>query len=481
MSVDIAGFEGLFKTLSGIDLSGEGPLSVPWREASADAVRAAVEPCVALLPRAYRAGYSSPLSDSMATLVDQLDPITLETLAGAVYDHKASAVRPQLRRFLAVVSNLYRSFLDREQRATLNLPLVEQLPPLAMFQQSGQTGPFTLPVDSIQQITGGTVGVVSLPATYRDHPLLWASLAHETGGHDVLHADPGLVPELRRGVQQIFGGGHAGAGGQVSSGRLLGLLWAYWMDEAASDVYGVLNIGPTFGLNLAAFFSALLSGFTGTATPRLRAATGPDQAGNLDVHPTDILRLDLIQGVVESLTGLSQASRAAYTSALDELSAMCGGDAATVSLQGLIRTDNGSGVKVNTSAPMSTMKAAARTVGSYIATAKLSALSGHSIQTIETWDDPDELAAQNVMNALRAGQSITHVGDDAQLLAGATLAAFAGAASYSDLTHSLNEALDASWASDPVWSIPTPDPAWINTSILPADQYGPSVDITWRL
>src|SRR5262249_41005014 len=155
------------------------------------------------------------------------------------------------------VSNLYRSFLSARRRSRAKFPLVETLPPLATFAHGGEGGPFTLPVDGVRELCGAKVGVVSLPSTYRDHPILWASLAHETGGPDVLPADEGLLSELAAGVAGLFGGGPLQPGKPLSGPQLLGLLWGYWIDEAASDVYGLLNIGPAFGFSLAAFFAAL--------------------------------------------------------------------------------------------------------------------------------------------------------------------------------------------------------------------------------
>lgn len=70
-------------------------------------------------------------------------------------------------------------------------------------------------------------------------------------------------------------------------------------------------------------------------------------------------------------------------------------------------------------------------------------------------------------------------GDDAQLLAGATLAAFAGSTSYDLISQGLNDALDASWAADPIWSLPKPDPTWINSAVTATEKFGPSVDIAW--
>ena len=158
----------------------------------------------------YREGYAAALIREAPALAaqydDRISPVTVEALTGAVYDHDPAAdVRSELRRFLAVLSDLFMSFVASERRARLDIPLIGQLPPLAVFQSSGRMGPFTIPADGVPRLLGVDVGVVSLPSAYRAHPVLWSSLVHETGGHDVTHADPGLLGELADLVGSMFG------------------------------------------------------------------------------------------------------------------------------------------------------------------------------------------------------------------------------------------------------------------------------------
>ena len=127
------------------------------------------------LPQTYAEAYTKPLEADLRRLISLArrgDPTAAETLTGAVYQHAPDSPNAAaLDRFLAVISNMYRSFLDKDKRASAGVSLVEALPPLAMFQHDGEDRPFTLPVDDVQQLIGSKVGVVSMPATYAPHPV----------------------------------------------------------------------------------------------------------------------------------------------------------------------------------------------------------------------------------------------------------------------------------------------------------------------
>jgi hypothetical protein len=249
-------------------------------------------------------------------------------------------------------------------------------------------------------------------------------------------------------------------------GAFLGLLWSFWMDEAASDVYGVMNIGPTFGLNLAVFFAAIGERDNPTGRPSLRVTSGPDERGVLDPHPTDILRLDLIAGATQALSGLGVGRRDSFVADLEQLRAICAPGATTITIQGLLPTGPGVGVPIRTQLPIAPMQTAARQVGNYIATAKLAALAGKSIQELETWDDTDEEASRRIADGIHGNRSVVGAGDDAALLAGATLAAFGDPSGYDVVTARLDEALDSSFASDPYWGTAMRDPILLRTVVI---------------
>jgi hypothetical protein len=451
--IRVEAFIQLYRRLLGIDFFGTAGEALPHGPALAEVIREGA----ARLPELYAAEYASPLQSSLSRLLQlvaarELDATTLEALTGAVYQHRQrSREHGAIDRFLAVISDLFRSFLDAGKRAKADVPLRQTLPPLAMFQHDGHAGPFTITVEQVERLIQSKVGVVTMPATYANHPLIWASLAHETGGHDVTHADPGLLTELAVGIPSALADIRTGG----LSRDQLALLWSYWIDEASADVYGLLNIGPAFAPNQAAFFAAI-EAEGDNPPPRLRMISkfdprDPNQI--LDPHPTDILRLHLAAGVIGTLTHLSSQTRTDYIKLLDDLAGLLtSGD--TLAITGNVPIGQGRLQPIEMTVPLNIMAETARNVGGFIATAKLDALNGRSIQQIETWDDPDEARATSVKEALLEGRPIGDLGDDADLLAGATMALLERPALYDRVTAALNNGLNLSFERDPIWGPP---------------------------
>jgi hypothetical protein len=233
----------------------------------------------------------------------------------------------------------------------------------------------------------------------------------------------------------------------------MGSIWGAWIDEAASDVYGLLNVGPAFAVSLAAFFSALEK--SGDSERKLGTIGTflPVSDGQLvDPHPVDVLRLYLAMGVVEALEGLSVAKRSEWLALIDSIAKAAAGGATDIDVIDVVEK------KVVQKLPLDVMADAAKRVGEFIASTKLDALGGHSVQEIETWDDTDEQAAANI-SALAATSSIVALGDDAQLLAGATVALLDDPTKYVPITTRLNAALDDSFFRDPVFGTAIPHSA----------------------
>lgn len=467
-------------------------------------LRGDLEIASTLLPGIYQKNYCAPVLASLASLQNRSSG-TLETLAGAVYDHANPEVARYVRPFLAFTSNLYRSFLEPERLPLSNFPqpnstlpgLVTFRPKLDLNINNPHFVPFTLPVDEVERLCGSTVAVISLPSCYRNHPVLsWGCVAHEAGGHDVLHSYPGLLQELKQGVRELFYQGSDPHGGRIEGERqFLGLLWQHWTEEAAADVYAVMNLGPAYGIGMTTYLAALserirteyLYSFPGNSRRRdglaALAVSSRDGDTYVDYHPTKLLSLYVIIGAIDGLRTLSEPRKNQYINAITECINEClkGNEVLTkmgrdipalqkfvshyatdgaVRIRGAIRLKSGFWVNIPDNSycalPLNALQECARDVGYYIATAKLRAFNGYSIQDLETWDDSDEMAADQVArHIMGSADDVSDKGDDAQIFAGAIQALAADPDQYVPINNHLLTALDASFRDDQVWGVPT--------------------------
>lgn len=450
----------LASTLGTFDLLGQGTIEVPWGTTpSVAAFVDAMSRGEALLPWAYQRAYVGALHDNMdrllaaTTIAGSGDPA--ETLLGAIYEHERSnPVCLPLRRFNVVIAHFFRAFLANHKRTRLGLQTVERLPPLATFNHSGARGPYTFPSDAVTNLVGSDVGVVSLPASYSGHPVIWAALAHETGGHDIVHAIPGLLADLSALPLALVPSFAAALGIDAWTAHMLGILWRYWIDEAAADVCATLNMGPAFALN----FTTLLAAFHGErgppATPALWTSSVAHAGVPLDPHPVDVLRLGLASGTVGSLPGLDAAARQAYVALLSQITESLSGGAAMVTVQGEIPVPGSATIPLNLSLSLAQMQYAAAIMGTAIANTPLPSLNGHTLQQVETWDRFDEQAAWRFAVALSNKSETLPAVYSAHILAGATLALYNDPTGYDEITRRVTDALDEQVVRDRFWSVP---------------------------
>jgi hypothetical protein len=464
-----------------------------------------------LFPASYQSAYVDKAIRNFENVHTDEPPGILQALAGAVTNHDPkSSVRRDIRRLVAVISNIHRSFLDEGKNVNLNHKK-PSLPPLAAFihdpLESKKITAFTV-VPTQPALKGAlrtTVPVVGLPSSYRKDLLLWGVLAHETCGHPVLHTIPNLLEDLtnRIGTAKLPDGPVIPRHGSIPRDILLAI-WKHWIEEAASDVFAVLNIGPSYGIGWGLFMAGLNASFALGGSGKIQPELSVKSLADADQHPVDILTLYVVMGALDTLDGLSRTRRSRYIREIESIAALCGKEELeliTVRADRLKlsrKTRSSLEKKLTKRVPMfvrstahttksfkesivgkrlkdlrildaqtpdslpfdmlvlpqNEMKNTARRVGAYIATAKLPAFGGKSVQDLETWDNPDEESAWRIAHRLIANQSVAGMGDDAQLLAGGVLAFYQQPEQYKKINEHLMKALDVSFECDPIWSPP---------------------------
>ena len=312
--------------------------------------------------------------------------------------------------FEEVVSDLYDGFLSAEDRRGVAPPDRETLPPLVKFGNP-DAGPYTWPADATGNF-GMKVAVVNLPPANAHHGLLaWPALGHETAGHDILHADIGLLPEVADAVR-------AGLTADAST-KALASYWADRIDETASDVLGILNMGPSPAIGLIGFFRGL-SGAAGE--PPVLRSSGPAA----DPHPADILRGFLGAATVRQLE-FSQAADWA-----DVILAETQKDVAKIVLAGATVT-------------VAAAKKSAEIVSKVIVSHPMRALESHAFGEIQNWRDADETIVQQLRPSLTTASKIptsfTAGVFAAHLVAAATTSALAQGANIAVIFRRMIEGL----------------------------------------
>ena len=331
-------------------------------------LRARLQKACTQLPEAYRSAVCDPLLRALDGMgpggfarILAKDPARtgearlLLDVAQAVLQSGEGYQARATSAFQEVVSDLYEGFLSAEDRRGVEPPDHGVTPPLVRWGR-GETGPYTWPATATATFDV-KAAVVSLPAANGAGGLLaWPALAHETAGHDILAADDGLRAELARAVKK-----------EVLSEKIDPAVAAYWserVDEAAADVLGVLNMGPSAAVGMVGYFRALNGAWRGVA--ELRSAGRED-----DPHPADIARAYLAAETVRLLS-FSGAERWA-----DRLIAEADRDLGHVRL-GDVAVSAG------------VARASAAAVAHAIVRTRVPALEGRSLGEIQDWRDRDE-------------------------------------------------------------------------------------------
>lgn len=268
--------------------------------------------------------------------------------------------------FQAVVSDLYDGFLSDEDRLAVKNPDKEIIAPLIKWGNPG-AGPYTWPADATENV-GVKTAIVNLPPSHAEGCLLgWSSLGHETGGHDILHADNGLLQEIRDNVKYAL----------KSEGMdILAKYLGDRIDETASDILGILNMGPAVGIGVIGYFCGIEAAISGK--PALSNIDPGDGA-----HPVDILRGYLAAESVRLLK-FSEANK--YAEIIKN---------ETNKYLNTITLDN------HKSIDKESVCKACKIVADIVMNKNLKSLENHSLGEIQNWHDSDEDIVNKVRLYLR--------------------------------------------------------------------------------
>jgi hypothetical protein len=150
--------------------------------------------------------------------------------------------------------------------------------------------------------------------------------------------------------------------------------WSARIDETASDVMGILNMGPAAGIGLIGYFRGLNAAFTGEL--RLRNS-GPAN----DPHSADIVRGFLAAATVRLLRFTERKSWA------DLIAQETTNDVTAIRLSGVTITEQ-------------LARRSAELVATAIVTTKMNSLEHHALGEIQNWRDVDEEIVQELSTIL---------------------------------------------------------------------------------
>jgi hypothetical protein len=401
----------------------------PYNEAAVSKLLKSLPPN---FPARYATAYGTPVATGIGNIVSKinqkyvdeqaLDPrgaasmaeLRLNSFVGAIVDwnYQGTTLR-DLKAFKTLTDSIFGSFSfvkEHFPQTRARRPPA----PLTMFAPNSGWGFTTINPQHAQEYTDLEIAVVSLPFSFHGMPLLWGPLAHEVGGHDVIHTVPSLIKELKEGVSTLS---------ELDAGW--DDIWVAWMEEAAADVFATLILGPVFAVALAARLASADGRLATTFTLENGLPTGE--------HPVELLRLYVLKGAIGCLEQIGNARRQYWKGELERIIRIATGSAKDITANIAPGTADYAIKK---------LAAQAEAVGRFILNTKLQCLENRSVRDIKDWTADDETAVEELVNSLNAETTPPSVGLP-YLLAASILAAYRTPASFDKLNCQLREML---WA-----------------------------------
>ena len=265
--------------------------------------------------------------------------------------------------FHELISDLYDGFLYKERRKELGIKPPERstIAPIARWDLDVFAGPYTWVIEATAIFDVGAA-IVNLPISGAQSGIfMWTTLGHETVGHDILHADFGLREELQTAIWN-----------ELKKENIDDRIIHHWVDridETASDVLEILNMGPMAAVGTVGFLRA--------ANPEMVL----DNIGTEgEAHPISILRGYLAASVVELLS---------FDGRVDKDKRFWADYIRSKADEDLKKRSNELKLSWKRLDPEMS-KTSAKIVAKAIATTQLSSLENHRLIDVQNWSNEDE-------------------------------------------------------------------------------------------
>jgi hypothetical protein len=332
--------------------------------------------------------------------------------------------------FHEMIFDLFAGFLSQEDREGVKNPDYLTIAPLPKW---GMDFPYTVtPADpEAWRNVGFKTTIVNLPLANADRGLLtWAALPHETGGHDILSSDEGLIDELRMAVKAEQE--------KEGIGSALSNYWSPRIEETGADVLGILNMGPAVAIAMI----GLLRGLNAAGLNPLEEVAKPVLSNRSPSnYPADLLRGYLAAYTTGKLSfeGAKEWEEVLLAETDKDLNPTC-----KIEIDGeLVGAED--------------IKRSVAITAETISRKPMSSLENHYIGEIQDWHDHDEEIVNENLRPILAGEEpllefypkdtyATHA------VAAGVIAALAGDAKISTIFGRMKDMLKTMHNTDPTMS-----------------------------
>lgn len=206
-----------------------------------------LSPTIVNLDKLGEEGFNQLLEDKKKASQTRYLKVLIDALLQRNFSCYSKVAYKDLLAFQALVSSFHQEVLN----CAISDLVQNTLFPIAVWGTTPYTYfPKNLDEDIFGDLSQRQVTIVELPYSLSNTGIqAWSSIGHEAGGHHFLRSVPGLIRELAKKLEIELKQ-------EQGINEHFPTYFSSCIEELASDVLGVLNMGPAFGIGLAMYLRA---------------------------------------------------------------------------------------------------------------------------------------------------------------------------------------------------------------------------------